>query len=514
MFFPSSAVVRMLKNLLIFSALSSGILRGERLPHGAEVVFPQLFDARDENGARVLRVNDKITLNLKKSSVVDDGFSLISYEGGVPITTYPDIDELQEGLFHDERHFASVFLTEESGFVKVDGVVGPNLKIKPLQGTERANGGFYPHVLELIHKEPPKVGSVQGAYLQPDIAPPEERSSKYNRDYVDEIYPEIRLVVDSQYYEAFDSTAVMVRYILIMFNVVKIRYLTVHNPRISLRLRAIERLAIDTECTYYKYLDDNYPSVDGIATLYSLVDYVGNHTTRYQKYDIIYVMTGYDMVRVSWDKKEYNYQGFAFVASVCERHRVGFGEDTPFTYFGIRTWSHELAHTLGCSHDGDAEWTYIDDYYANSRHCPWSDGFIMSYVQNGGNAVKFSKCCDESITYVARSRKIDCLHKRNAGNRLKKYQTGTLPGYYLSRSKQCKLSYRADPQTRYNRDNATHPCTIECCVPWQGRTHCWQLLLLDGSRCWKHGPNRHHEVCINGRCVKKSRRYQIHPVGE
>lgn len=510
--FSLISVLRMLKNVLILSALSSGILQGECLLHKAEVVFPELFDARDELGARVLKVNDKITLNLKKSSVVEDGFSLISYEDGVPITTYPDINELQKGLFHDERYFASVFLTEESGSVKVDGVVGPNLKIKPLEGMERSDGGFFPHVLELINKDPPKVGSVQGEYNQPEIAPPEERSSRKRHTSVDKVYPEMRLIVDSQYYEAFNSTAQMVRYIFIMFNVVRIRYLTVDNPRISLRLRAIEKLAIETECTYYRYLDQDYPSVDGIATLYSLVDYVGNNTQRYRHYDLIYVMTGYDMVRVTYNTKEYNYQGFAFVASVCERHRVGFGEDTPYTYFGIRTWAHEVAHTLGCSHDGDGEYTYLEDFYADSKPCPWSDGYIMSYIRNGGRQVKFSKCCDNSISFVARSHKIDCLRKIDAGSRLKRNKTRTLPGFFLSRSKQCKLSYRRDPVTWYNKDNTTHPCTVECCVPWEGRTHCWQLLLLDGSRCRKRGP--YNKVCINGECVTKRPRYPVNPVAE
>ncbi|XP_077529764.1 venom metalloproteinase BumaMPs1-like isoform X1 [Haemaphysalis longicornis] len=504
----------MLKYILIFSAVSSDILRGERWPHAAEVVFPQLFDARDELGTRILKINDKITLNLKKSSILEDGFSLISDEGGVPITTYPDIHELQEGLYHDERYFASLYLAEDDGFVKVNGVVGPNFKIKPLEGMERANEGFFPHVLELINKEPYKVGGLQGVETHPEVAAPEQRSSNYDRDRVEKVYPEIRVMVDSPFYESFNRTVEMVRYILIEFNVVRLRYLSVDTPQIHLKLRAIERLSIEIECTYYDYLDHDYPSVDGIKTLYNLVDYVGNHSSRYERYDILYVITGYDMARVTVDKKEYSYLGFAFVASVCGRYRVGFGEDTAFSYRGIRTWAHEVAHTLGCSHDGNAEWSYLPYFYADSQNCPWSQGYIMSYVQNGANAVKFSQCCDKSISFVARSPKIDCLHEINSRSRLKRYKTRTLPGYFLSRSRQCKLSYAVDPKTYYNKDNTTYPCTVECCVPWKGSIHCWQQHLLDGSRCWKRGRNRHREVCINGACVRKNTWYPVKTLAE
>ncbi|XP_077529762.1 venom metalloproteinase antarease TserMP_A-like [Haemaphysalis longicornis] len=468
--------------IIIVVFLSFGIHRGESLPSEEELVFPQIFNARDELGTRLLKINDKITLNLKKSSVFDDGFFLMTYPGGVPTRTYLDVDKLQEGLYHDEKYLASVVVNEDGGFVKVEGVVGPNLKIKPLEGMERANDGLFPHVLELISKGPANVGRLNGEYFEPRNVTLEERTTDRRR--VETVYPEIRVVVDSQFHEGFNRTRDMVRYLMITFSVVKLRYLTVNHPKIHLKFRAIEILALETECTYYKYIDDdNWPSVDGIATLYSLVDYVGNYSSRYGFYDIVYVITGYDMVRVTGTTLEYSYQGFAFVASVCERHRVGFGEDTPFTYWGVGIMAHELAHTLGCSHDENAEWSYLRGFYADSKSCPWSDGYIMSYIRDNANSMKFSSCCDKSITYVARSQDINCLQTITSRTRLRKYKTHTLPGYYLSRDKQCKISYRKDPTTYYDKKTSKNGCSTRCCVWWQGKIHCWTLLLLDGSRC-------------------------------
>lgn len=500
----------MLKNLLlVFTSFSFGVLRGESLQNEAELVYPQLFNARDELGTKLLRINDKVTLNLKKSSVLDDEFFLLTHRDGVPLRSYPDIEQLEEGLFHDDKNLASVFVTEESGFVKVEGVVGPQLKIRPLEGAERGNEGFFPHALELIKTEQQNVPTVHGEHIQEPSAQPEARytgNAVTDRSRVTKAHVEIRLVVDEEFHSGFKSTRIMVRYLMIEINAVRMRYLTIGHPEIHLKFRAMEILAVARECEYYVYLNDD--KVDGIATIYRLADYVEAYPHKYGRYDIVFFLTGYDMVRVTNGQWESNYQGFAFVAAVCQRYRVGFSEDVPFSYMGIRVIAHELGHSLGCSHDGDEEGSHLKGYYANSTGCPWSLGYIMSYVIKNANSLKFSPCCDLSMSRVARSNNINCLHEITTGTRIKKYKTKTLPGYYLSKDLQCKLSYRVDPKTYYNKENGTSGCEIQCCVWYQGRLHCWQQVMLDGSRC---GKNR---VCINGDCHRKRRRYTIRPVSK
>lgn len=503
----------MLKKLLvIFQFLVFGLLPGESSQNEAELVYPQLLNARDELGTRTLRINDKVILELKKSSVVHDEFLLITHRDGVPLRTYPDVDKLEEGLFHDEKYLASVFVTEDRGFVKVEGVVGPNLKIRPLEGMERGNEGFFPHTLEPIIKEKDNGPKVHGERIQARSAQVEGRYTSNgisDRSKVTKIHPEVRLVVDELFVSGFKTIKEMVRYIMIEMNGVRLRYLTVDNPAVHIKLRAIEILAADIECQYYDYLDDK-DHIDGITTIYRLADLVEDYAYKYKLYDIVYFVTGYDIVRLNNGQWETNYQGFAFVAAVCNRYRVGLSEDYAFSYMGIRVIAHELAHSLGCSHDGNEEVSYLDGYYANSTGCPWSQGFIMSYVRKDANSMKFSHCCDLSISYVAWSRNIDCLHELTKGTRLKKYKTRTLPGFFLSRDRQCKMSYTRDKTTYFNKKNGTTRCEAQCCVMWQGSLHCWQQLLLDGTRCGKYKKR----VCINGDCMKKLRRYPNKPVGE
>uniref|UniRef100_A0A023FBT4 Putative tick metalloprotease 55 n=1 Tax=Amblyomma cajennense TaxID=34607 RepID=A0A023FBT4_AMBCJ len=77
-----------LKIVVILSLLSLQSLHAAIVPEHAAVVYPQLFDVRDDLGTRVLRVNDKLTLNLKKSAVLPDDFVLIEDWEGVPRHTY------------------------------------------------------------------------------------------------------------------------------------------------------------------------------------------------------------------------------------------------------------------------------------------------------------------------------------------------------------------------------------------------------------------------------------------
>ncbi|XP_077529444.1 metalloproteinase-like [Haemaphysalis longicornis] len=495
------------KILVIFLSIISGVHHGESLGTEAELVYPQLFSARDELGTRQLKINDKVTLTLKKSSLLHDEFFLLTHPEGVPLRSYPDVEQLEEGLFHDEVQLASVFLTQESGIVKVEGVVGPNLKIRPLEGMERANEGFFPHALEPITNEQQEDNAVHGEHVRAIDAPQERQYRSYYRQNVKDVYVEIRVVVDAPFRAGFNRTKDMVRYLMLELNVVRLRYLTVSDPAVHLRWRAIEVLSDDIECEYYVYLND-YNKVDGIATIYRLADYVEAYQYKYGKYDVVSFLTGYDMVRVSNGKWEASYRGFAFVGSVCNRYRVGFSEDYAYTYAGIRVVAHELAHTLGCSHDGDEEGGYLDGYYANSTGCPWSQGYLMSYIVKDANSMKFSKCCNFSISIVAWSQKIDCLHTITSRSRLKHHKTKTLPGVFLSRDRQCKLSYLADPTTFFNRANGTRRCVAQCGVWWNKGMHYWDQVLLDGSTC---GAKR---ICVNGNCVKKRKWYTVNNVNE
>ncbi|XP_077529443.1 metalloproteinase-like [Haemaphysalis longicornis] len=484
------------------------------VPKGAELVFPQIFEDRENLGSRVLRVNDKLTLNLKRSSVLHEEFFLRTYREDredVPQHTYFDVYALEDDLYHDEKHFASVFVTDDGGATKVEGVVGPNLKIRPLEHMERTEDGHLPHALELISNDDPKHQTVFGVPIEERNTTVTERKLTLNDRYqAKRVHCEIRLVVDSKFRREFRVVKDMIRYLMIEMNCVRLRYLTVTRPEIHLKLRAIEVTTRTQEQEYMQWIYYD-TSINALDTLYKLVKYVEKRNSSYGKYDLVYFTTGLDMVAVEGSRHESSLQGFAFVGSVCTHNRVGLGEDKPMSYIGIRIMAHEMGHTLGCSHDGSAIDGTIKGYHANSNSCPWTDGYLMSYIEEDHRSMKFSTCCEYSMSLVAWSTEIECLYHFTSGSRLKKHKTGRLPGRFLSKNRQCQMTYPTLKGTYYMTEYPIQRCIAQCFVPgWQfqaSNSH-WPVILIDGTRC---GINR---MCINGDCWPKLRRYPYRVVGK
>ncbi|XP_037557500.2 uncharacterized protein LOC119434416, partial [Dermacentor silvarum] len=126
-----------------------GYCHAAELPKYQAIVYPEVFDGRDE-GTRALKVTDDITLNLEPSSILHENFFLRTYRQGIAQHRYFNIETLQRGLYHDKRRYAAVVLSEDGNTLQVEGVVGPNLKIRPIEMKERSENGRQAHLLETI----------------------------------------------------------------------------------------------------------------------------------------------------------------------------------------------------------------------------------------------------------------------------------------------------------------------------------------------------------------------------
>ncbi|CAN8026067.1 unnamed protein product, partial [Ixodes persulcatus] len=75
--------------------------------------------------------------------------------------------------------------------------------------------------------------------------------------------------------------------------------------------------------------------------------------------------------------------------------RVAVVEDVPHTYSMTRIIAHELAHTLGATHDGDE--TELGPDGTPLNNCSKSDGYIMAPYTIGSNRGHFSNCSLQQI---------------------------------------------------------------------------------------------------------------------
>nr|XP_037273470.1 coagulation factor X-activating enzyme heavy chain-like [Rhipicephalus microplus] len=428
------------------------------LPKYRAVTYPQVFDGRKEN-TRVLKINDEITLDLEPSSVLHEKFFVRTYRDGVPEHKYYDVRDLQNNFYHDEKRLAAVMLFDEGGTLKVEGVVGPNLKIRPIETAERSADGRQAHLVENI--EDSDSVDVHGKILNDKIRVAERAagggtrfdSTKYN---VQKIYPEILVVVDSRLRQSFHEKEHAIFYFMVTIEVVNIRYRALRDPEISIVLRGLEFSEWDQEGLYYEYVGED--DIDGYKSLQKLVTFVTKRKEIYGSLDLVYFATGWDMVAVYQTTRTDSLEGYAFVASACTDNREQLGEDKAYTYKGIRIMTHEIGHTFGCSHDGTSASGVVRAFTPNSLQCPWGDGYIMSYEQEDSRSMKFSHCCQYDIRQLTWTYEANCLHRNDSHeyplNWLKRY---VLPGDYLSLNTQCKIWYPFLRKTYFLEEGVVGP---------------------------------------------------------
>ncbi|XP_077529157.1 venom metalloproteinase antarease TserMP_A-like [Haemaphysalis longicornis] len=491
----------------IFTVIAANVVRPVNSLESFNIAYPQLFRSRAENGKALLRVTDTMTLSLAKSTVLHPDFFLRTFRAGtVPQHTYFNTDVLEEELYHDEQAMASVLVSErEGGVLRVEGLLGPNLRIKPLKSSQRALNGPIPHVMEVIedgdHDDPSRYGALETG-INVTLS---SRQDPYTQNPNVKIYPEILVICDSTFRGQFTSLRKLLYYILIVVNAINLRYRTVTEPEVKIKLRALEIKTYYNE-EFILRVSEDYKAIDSLKSLAELRNHVLRDPATYVDYDMVYAITGLDMVTHRGSRVERSIAGLAYVASACGDYKVALGEDAAGTFKGVRIMAHELGHVLGCPHDGQTNAGYAN-FAPDSRNCPWSDGFIMSYVQANSRSMKFSSCCNKQINMLARAPQGWCLRRLTVRRRIKrKRKTPRLPGEITNRDRQCRNAYPTLRTTRYLPEFGEQNCKISCSVPeevYQRSGIRWPAFLNDGTPC--HG--RRDMVCINGDCIQKRHKY-------
>lgn len=479
---------------------------GTELFTGQTVVFPEIVERRSENGGKILKINQDLTLNLEKSSVVGEEFLLRTYQGHVMQHTYLDGEVLEEGLYHDKKTLASVVISEENG-LEVEGILSPTLRIKPLIEEERTAAGKIKHILyEYTDDSELKDGK--------EIALDERWLNVSERQYYpnqggripQRIYPELIILADSAFRAQFRSAKRLLRYIMITMNAVNLRYLTVSEPTVKLKFRALEILNYREE-RFMKYIPSSRMII-GIDTLEEFKNYVLKNKHKYDEYDGVYMITGLDMVQRLGHRWDPSLAGYAFIGGACGAQKVSLGEDRAGSFRGVRILAHEVGHLLGCPHDG---WS---SGYWSSRDCPWTWGYIMSYVESTSKSMKFSRCCNREMSRLVRSQEGACLRVVTVKRRIKKKRYIKLrPGDIYTRNYQCQIAFPNVHGTYYMPDDRKQDdCHGRCHMPAHvyGYVTYHVMFLSDNSPCNENGSET--KVCINGDCRKKLPKYPVEPV--
>ncbi|XP_077492542.1 venom metalloproteinase antarease-like TserMP_B, partial [Amblyomma americanum] len=136
-------------------------------------------------------------------------------------------------------------------------------------------------------------------------------------------------------------------------------------------------------------------------TIKDFKSYATRKKVQYGNPDIVFFLSGYDVFTIYNGKVTTAGLGISYLSGLCTEFYVGLGEDMPGLFSGAHTLTHEVAHLLGATHDGDGPDSNVPGH-PSAVSCEWKAGNIMSYVNSGHAHHLFSECSLRQMQYVVR----------------------------------------------------------------------------------------------------------------
>ncbi|XP_077492559.1 venom metalloproteinase BumaMPs1-like [Amblyomma americanum] len=447
------------------------------------VVYPEVFESRQDSSEKVVYIKDGYTLNLRKASVLADSVLLrdVTEEGVVERRIGGAYYERH--LFEDRSKQASLLLQPQgrSGYV-IRGLMNFTHKIEPLSSVERSSSGRQPHRISRLARRSGSCGTEDIAQNEP----PEAEARKGGAtaaNYALEVY-----FMSDYYHTVYFNNQTEDR----------VAYATVFMHSVSLRLAQLDPpiavivIAIQGSFTANESYVDLYEDGDliGGSSLNKLEKYFDKDN--YMKNaDIVLMATGREMIKLIPGGKSSTLAGIAYLGKACRPGRVSIAEDRPGTFSGINTATHEIGHLLGAHHDGDKK----------AENCSTKDGYMMSKYTKGERELTFSECSKRMIADFVTWPYSRCLKRRaTCGALAMPNKAVMLAGDVMEGAAYCRLYHPSFKNVTYIKEESDlSQCRFRCLLgPENGKkAKNVTAFAMDGTPCSKSDPKK---VCRNSVC--------------
>ncbi|XP_070383846.1 venom metalloproteinase BumaMPs1-like isoform X1 [Dermacentor albipictus] len=459
--------------LFNLALLTTTLARGRM--YAQSIVYPTFLEARSNNGTKVVQLNDQITLNLVPTDVFSNTFVLSTATNLNLQHKEIDITRIRKTIYHDGTSMAAISMQDVEGTIEMTGMIGDRLRIEPLPFSKRTLNGVLPHRLfharNIVARDDVEVSET----VNITRSTKGKRFQRYSNYAVVEIY----IIIDVLFSTRFPKDADAINYLAVTVASVNLRYRSVSKIQIKFKLVGMLRLSRELEDDFVMM---NGEYMDGQATLLRLVMFcykMGLHNA-----DIRYFITGRDITGMYKGRMSPIMGGFAYVGGLCSLDGVALGEDKPGLYAGVDIMAHELAHSLGCVHDGEGPRREIPRHEGSIKpECAAYLGYLMSYNRNNDKKhYQFSPCCQAQIKLFLGLVSDECIQETFQVTQIIP-RRGFLPGHWLSPHRYCIMKQpklRIAPATALM---ANKNCKLPCQYLAGSYTITVEYDALDGMRC-------------------------------
>nr|XP_054922446.1 A disintegrin and metalloproteinase with thrombospondin motifs like [Dermacentor andersoni] len=464
-----------------------------------------MLSSRDDTGQKVIKLSDKLTLNLEKSTVFPKELLVHTTIDGTQARYLVNGKDQEANLYHDIQNMASLDVSEEDE-LEVHGVLGHTLRIKPLPEMERSREGHMAHMLyhvdepEFRHRDEPKDYGIPKSldpsafFASGNEMPTGPADTRNTSAFVESrsmasatarlpttIYPEVHVVVDYLLCRAYEfNLRKILRFLAIMGNAANLRFRSLRQPKVQIRIVGATVTKTERDEPYMVPVR-GYELTRNILyepTLWNFTVYVRKQTY-FAAADIVFLLTSRNLSEWEGNKLVSWVGGYAYAGTACTAWKVGMSEERPLTYYGAYVFAHELAHVLGCMHDGSAPRGWPPGMIG-SQDCPWSDGYMMSYEFKVPQMYSFSRCCAREIMNFYNRPNYTCLSRLN--KKLRRARSKYLPGAKVKRDDFCRKVYYEFDYGKADKAWGAKDCYLKCYYK-EGSDLYKYAYAVDGTDC-------------------------------
>ncbi|XP_064458358.1 venom metalloproteinase antarease-like TtrivMP_A isoform X2 [Ornithodoros turicata] len=206
------------------------------------VFYPVLLAGRSVDGAKSVYIDDQLTLNLEKTSILSKPFTVRIHEGKVPRDSVVDIRDIEDNLYHDPNKLSAVIMRERDTGIEMEGIINKSHRIQPSITSARSADGQLAHEMHCTEEGGHDYDKDTATELRPEWRSlPIKAREESQLQFPSAIYPSMYVVSD--YHHSGNVTLVqLLRYIAIFYASVNLRLKDLYDPAVHFNIRGITKL--------------------------------------------------------------------------------------------------------------------------------------------------------------------------------------------------------------------------------------------------------------------------------